>query len=85
MLSPIQSNIVVPNTGSGRTFESLNLDANKGREGTCGQGDTGTRGSEGRHAVQPLSNKYITTLFFLFVITAGFSGGGVVGGIFLIC
>jgi RNA polymerase primary sigma factor len=35
----------VPNTGSGRTFESLNLDANKGREGTCGQGDTGTRGT----------------------------------------
>ena len=26
------------------------------REGTSGQGDTGTRGSEGRDAVAPLSN-----------------------------
>ena len=46
MLSPIQSNIVVPNTRSGRTIGLLNLDATKGREGDMlarGQGDTRMR------------------------------------------
>ena len=34
--------------GSGRIIGSLNLDATKGREGTCGQGGKGTWGTHKR-------------------------------------
>jgi hypothetical protein len=47
-------------------------------EGTRGQVDTVTRGDD------RTARSAAPTLFFLFVVTAGFFGGGVVGFVFLV-